>query len=700
MGGRLIPLVIGVLVAGAVSLGSNAVAQETATDCDKYAASETDPNAKAPAVAFDKIDPARAIQSCNAAVRQFPNSARLQFQFGRAYQKGNNVSLALEYYRKAAAQNYAPAQNSIGHMYADGQGVPADDKEAISWYRKAAEQGLAAAQNNLGIMYWYGRSVPRDDQQAAAWFGKAAKQGLPSAQSNLDAIQGSPKVGQQAAPSVAQPGPATPRGRATAATAGPAEDLINAAGRGDAAAVQALLAKGADVNAMRSGSNDATPLIMASLNGHLDVVQALIAKGADVNAKRNSNGATALMLASQFGHLDVVQALLANGADVNAKDSTGWTALMAASQDGHLDVLQALLVKGADVNVKASHGETALMVTRDTEIRALLVQAGAKPAQPEPATPPGGAAALPPETAVHRTSLATSVLEDKVIETGRAMGLGQAYVDRTEGLFLWRLWSSSGVEGCGGFLFWYMKVADGTVALVDGVLTHACQPDPAHTASGQAQRDNFKRRWLAAVGPVTVTQGTARTHQLALIPAVVRIVSQQSGEGAHRDTLPPAPAGFAWRLLAEINAAVLVPDGWFFKRTVSSRAIATIAYFVSRENIDANGAFETGLSLNVLLRPKDAEGYAKGTIAKIAGMETARVLKPAWEVSNGGFVQYGCVIRTEQKTGPLVTEYRVIVNRTTKTTYVVSFESPERAWDEAGPKGAKLLDLLLFDPSV
>ena len=81
-------------------------------------------------------------------------------------------------------------------------------------------------------------------------------------------------------------------------------------------------------------------------------------------------------------------------------------------------------------------------------------------------------------------------------------------------------------------------------------------------------------------------------------------------------------------------------------------------------------------------------------------MDTARVLKPAWEVSNGGFVQYGCVIRTEPKTGPLVTEYRAIVNRTTKTTYVLSLESPERAWDEAGPKGAKLLDLLLFDPSV
>jgi hypothetical protein len=37
----------------------------------------------------------------------------------------------------------------------------------------------------------------------------------------------------------------------------------------------------------------------------------------------------------------------------------------------------------------------------------------------------------------------------------------------------------------------------------------------------------------------------------------------------------------------------------------------------------------------------DPEGLAKGIIAKITGADTARVLKPAWEVPNGGFVQFG-----------------------------------------------------------
>ncbi|MGC1377500.1 MAG: ankyrin repeat domain-containing protein, partial [Anaerolineales bacterium] len=96
-------------------------------------------------------------------------------------------------------------------------------------------------------------------------------------------------------------------GWATAAVARPAEDLINAASRGDAVAVQAMLARGVDINSKASAG--ATALIEASARGHLNVVQALLAKEADINAKM-STGVTALFLASQNGHLDVVQALL------------------------------------------------------------------------------------------------------------------------------------------------------------------------------------------------------------------------------------------------------------------------------------------------------------------------------------------------------------------------------------------------------
>ena len=59
------------------------------------------------------------------------------------------------------------------------------------------------------------------------------------------------------------------------------------------------------------------------------MVQALLAKGADVNAKMN-NGATALIQASRKGYDAIVQALLVKGADVHAKTKSGATALIQA----------------------------------------------------------------------------------------------------------------------------------------------------------------------------------------------------------------------------------------------------------------------------------------------------------------------------------------------------------------------------------
>jgi predicted LPLAT superfamily acyltransferase len=120
-------------------------------------------------------------------------------------------------------------------------------------------------------------------------------------------------------------------------------------------------------------------LLAAAIRGDASAVQALLAKGADVNAK-GLGGLTALMVASHKGHLDVVQALLAKGADVNAKTIAGWTALIVASYDGHLDMVQELLAKGADVNAKNNDGRTALYYATKSGragIRALLVQAGA-----------------------------------------------------------------------------------------------------------------------------------------------------------------------------------------------------------------------------------------------------------------------------------------------------------------------------------
>jgi TPR repeat protein len=47
-------------------------------------------------------------------------------------------------------------------MYGKGLGVPVDYRRAMAWYRKAAAQGHATAQNNIGFIYLNGQGVPKD----------------------------------------------------------------------------------------------------------------------------------------------------------------------------------------------------------------------------------------------------------------------------------------------------------------------------------------------------------------------------------------------------------------------------------------------------------------------------------------------------------------------------------------------------------
>jgi TPR repeat protein len=70
-------------------------------------------------------------------------------------------------------------------MYARGEGVARDRREAARWFRLAAGQGSSEAQVYLGLMYARGDGVERDRNEAAAWFRKAAEQGSARAKEYL-----------------------------------------------------------------------------------------------------------------------------------------------------------------------------------------------------------------------------------------------------------------------------------------------------------------------------------------------------------------------------------------------------------------------------------------------------------------------------------------------------------------------------------
>jgi TPR repeat protein len=62
----------------------------------------------------------------------------------------------------------------------------------VKWYRLAAEQGHAHAQNNLGVMYDNGQGVVQDNVYAHIWFNIAASRGDKDATNNSDCLTSAP----------------------------------------------------------------------------------------------------------------------------------------------------------------------------------------------------------------------------------------------------------------------------------------------------------------------------------------------------------------------------------------------------------------------------------------------------------------------------------------------------------------------------
>lgn len=153
--------------------------------CDQLAAFAGDPDSPGDGVAFGAIDTAAAIPACEIAAARYPEDARFAFQLGRASDAAEQYVKARVNYERAALRGHASAQNNLGILYENGQGVEEDLEEAVKWYRMAAEQGDATGQNNLGLMLDNGRGVAQDFTEAAKWFRLSAEQGDSSGQNNL-----------------------------------------------------------------------------------------------------------------------------------------------------------------------------------------------------------------------------------------------------------------------------------------------------------------------------------------------------------------------------------------------------------------------------------------------------------------------------------------------------------------------------------
>lgn len=112
-----------------------------------------------------------------------------QYVLGHMYCEGKRVKqdfgAGLKWYKRAAAQGFAPGQLALGSLYYEGKGVKQDYTEAAHWFHLAADQGYDRAQNNLASLYYEGKGVKQDFRAALHWYRAAAVQGYKSAQYSL-----------------------------------------------------------------------------------------------------------------------------------------------------------------------------------------------------------------------------------------------------------------------------------------------------------------------------------------------------------------------------------------------------------------------------------------------------------------------------------------------------------------------------------
>lgn len=172
--------------------------------------------------------------------------------------------------------------------------------------------------------------------------------------------------------------------------------LRRAAEEGRAHDVETLIRRGADVNYVRPSipgyvtlvPSD-TPLHAAAANGQKAAVDILIAAGADLNKRtvlehsgRSREDSAPTHVASRNGHEDILKALLLAGADVDLRDATGETALHMAASKGRKGALCILLQSGAQVNLQSWSGRTTLheaVVSGHEDIVKMLLAADGDP---------------------------------------------------------------------------------------------------------------------------------------------------------------------------------------------------------------------------------------------------------------------------------------------------------------------------------
>ena len=160
----------------------------SATECDRLAASPTDPSRGAPGVEWQDMDGEATVRACTQDVTRIADvfRPRLQVQLGRGHERLKQFADAARNYRAAATAGNAEGMSRLGDLLYGAQGVARDLAEACRLYEAAANAGHAEAMTSWGACLERGLGATRRDRaRAIEWYRRASARGFVDADISL-----------------------------------------------------------------------------------------------------------------------------------------------------------------------------------------------------------------------------------------------------------------------------------------------------------------------------------------------------------------------------------------------------------------------------------------------------------------------------------------------------------------------------------
>jgi len=131
---------------------------------------------------------AQAVESCEAAVKAYPDVARFRYELGRSLLAAGKVEDARKAIQEAADKGHVRALYELGYIASSGLGTTVDPTTANGFYAKASDKGDPYGMAAWGRALFNGVGTQRDPGKGLDLLLKAAAMGHVNAMTDLALI--------------------------------------------------------------------------------------------------------------------------------------------------------------------------------------------------------------------------------------------------------------------------------------------------------------------------------------------------------------------------------------------------------------------------------------------------------------------------------------------------------------------------------